>query len=81
MSGERKYESDHTASPVIAEKDRRIAELEAALRPFAKHSVFFRSHDAEEHFECHPKDSDGGYVANELTVANLRRAAKALKHK
>lgn len=35
FGSDERYQSDHTDSPVIAEKDRRIAELEAALKPFA----------------------------------------------
>lgn len=57
----------------------RVAKLEAALRPFAKHAQFFAFHEDDEHFDCHPKDDNFEHVDSEITVGDLRRALRALE--
>lgn len=74
-----RYQTDHSESPVIAEKDRRIAELEAALRPFSDAAALYDGIPPSTHYgdtSCELRYSSS--TKHEVTVAKLRAARKAL---
>lgn len=64
------------AADALEAKDRRIAELEAALRPFADHADFYT--ECEQHPNGCPDGALVGEVTD-LTVGNFRRARATLE--